>query len=150
MKQLKSLLEGILQGQDNTMKAGDEFSQIIDAELATFYTACSNKSNFFKSETQYGPTYKFVTTAPNLLKYINLDLFNKTLRLFIRYIEEDDIENSYWMVELQYLDEKNYICRGPFRTFNISKAKTINTLLKKCVQPMFKDLNSFTKAFIKK
>ena len=150
MRQLKTVLEGILAGQDDVMQAGDDFQNAINTELSAFYTACSNKSNFIKGETQYGPTYKFVATAQELLKILGIESKNASLRLFVKYIEEENIEDSYWMVELQYVDEHNHVCRGPFRSFHISKAKTINTLLKKCVQPMFKDLKSFETVFIKK
>ena len=150
MKQLKSILEGLLKGQSATMQYGDDFQNAINAELSAFYTACGNKSNFIKGETQYGPTYKFVATAQELLKILGIESKNAVLRLFVKYIEEENIEDSYWMVELQYVDEHSHVCRGPFRSFHISKAKTINTLLKKCVQPMFKDLKSFETAFIKK
>ena len=150
MRQLKTVLEGILAGQDDILQAGDDLMNSIDDGLKIFYDMCGNKSNF--KEMVKGRVYalKQWISVPDVCSYFNIDSTEGKLRIVIKKIDEDNPENSYWMIAIQLIDDLNIIRSAGFTTFPLNKAKTLSAVLKKVVQPSFKDIKAFEKTFVKK
>lgn len=153
MKTLYNIYEGLLAGQDATMKHGDEMAAIIkraETQLDELYSVCDNGGVSF-TEFEKGLFWKYTKLegCDLALACGNTPKFPDDLKLAITITKHK--YEKYWGVFFIYeFKATSYRSKDPwFAELNVEfdEAKTFKQLMKKVLKPAFKDLDSFKKAF---
>lgn len=154
MKTLYNIYEGLLKGQDETMKQGDEMAAIIkhaETQLDELYSVCDNGGVSF-TEFEKGVFWKYtqlegcdlcLACNHNIPKQVVNDV---DLKLYVVKRKYEKYWKVYFIKELKHITRpfgnQFALMEVPFDT-----AKTFKQLMKKVLKPAFKDLDSFKKAF---
>lgn len=154
MKTLKNILEGILQGQDETLQTGDKYASIIkkaETQLDELYSVCDNGGvSFFEFEK--GVFWKYtklegcdlcLACNHNIPKQVIDDL---DLKLYVVKRKYEKYWKVYFIKELQDI-HRPFGNEFALMKVSFDDAKTFKQLMKKVLKPAFKDLDSFKKAF---
>ena len=152
MKTLYNIYEGLLKGQEEIMKQGDEMAAIIkraETQLDELYSVCDNGGVSF-TEFEKGVFWKYtqlegcdlcLACNHNIPKQVVKDV---DLKLYVVKRKYEKYWKVYFIKEYIYKQFGNEfaLMEVPFDT-----AKTFKQLMKKVLKPAFKDLDSFKKAF---
>lgn len=145
--------EGILAGQDETMKQGDEMAAIIkraETQLDELYSVCDNGGvSFF--EIEKGVTWKYSSLQGNDLAIaVGHQLKNcfKDTDLKLR-VRKRKYEKTWDIRLVKEFPTQGHPVGNDVADMKVSfdDAKTFKQLCKKILKPAFKDLDSFKKAF---
>lgn len=134
--------EGILGDIDDTMKAGDDFSNSIDYELKSITNKILDESNWNKLKSNNQPVYQFEIKIPLICKLLNQKGSGKNLFISIEHNQRIGI----WSGCLMLCDEKHSF-RGAidiYRTWSEKKYKNFEELLKNTIVPMLKDIDTLS------
>ena len=149
MKTLYNVYEGLLAGMGDTLNAGDQLFTKACSELSSIKTYADHSNHKLWNKRRFGYEgyeYRASFDVKNLAAVLGYD---STIDVLSFTITKDDGWNE-WVILLVF-------CNDYYRTTNrdnwqhakykisIDKVKTFPALLKKYVDPIFKDIDSLKK-----
>lgn len=153
MKTLYNIYEGLLAGQDATIKHGDEMAAIIkraETQLDELYSVCDNGGVSF-TEFEKGFTWKYTKLEGCDLAIAcdSAPKFPNDVKLVLT-INKRKFEKCWNIYFINEFKATGYRSKDPWFAelkVDFDTAKTFKQLMKKVLKPAFKDLDSFKKAF---
>lgn len=144
--------EGLLAGQDTTMKQGDEMTAIIkraETQLDELYSVCDNGGvSFF--EIEKGVIWKYrLDTCDLAIACDSAPKFPDDVKLTLT-VHKRKYEKYWEIYFVNVFKTSGYRSKDPwFARMDVDSdtVKTFKQLCKKVLKPAFKDIDSFKKAF---
>lgn len=146
-----TLYEGILQGMDKTIQAGDDMIAKANAELSVIRTYADHSNHKLWQSSKYGwegRRYNEGFGARSLAA--SLGYWNKidTLRIIVT----KDGDTGYWVIELTFYNSDYKVTSGDAKHWEKARfsvmstvVKTFPTLLKRYVAPIFENIETLRK-----
>ena len=138
MMNIYNIYEGLLKGQDKTLKSGDELSEVI-AEFEELKRLASDLKNYEKYSA--GGVYAIKQSIPMLCKYVGVK--NEDYNV-IGFSVSRYGDGVHWNCSSQLIDPNK---TWYFKCLNLPKSgamqRTKEKQLEKYIEPVLKDFNTF-------
>jgi hypothetical protein len=151
MKDIYTLYEGLLQGQDATLNDGDDMLKKAKSELSTIKTCTDHSNHRLWQSSKYGwegRRYSIGVTVKSLAAILGYWDKIDIMRIMIT----KDGDNDQWVIDITFYNSNYRVTSSDSDNWKMatikypfSSVKTFPTLLKRHVAPIFDSIETLKK-----